>query len=172
MKMDDLGQAKSRIQFAEAMDPSIKIDDLHVASPAVCVMLSEPHASMNASERVLITGDNGEHKALLFRAIGGLWPWGSGQITHPARNTIMFMPVRAYIPPGSLRAAVTYPRMPGDYDTPAIAEALAAVGLEHFEHRLDDKIGIVDRFAEIEARPHAGGGGFVIAEIAQVRGNA
>ena len=83
MKMDDLGQAKSRIQFSVEADPSIKIDDLHVASPVGCVMLSEPHANMNASERVLITGDNGEHKALLFRAIGGLWPWGSGQITHP-----------------------------------------------------------------------------------------
>ena len=44
--MDDLGQATSRIQFAEEADPSIKIDDLHVASPAGCVMLSEPHANM------------------------------------------------------------------------------------------------------------------------------
>jgi putative ATP-binding cassette transporter len=139
LKMDDLGQAKSRIHFTEATDPSITIDNLHVASPAGGITLSEPHANMNASERVLITGDNGEHKALLFRAIGGLWPWGSGRITHPARNTIMFMPVRAYIPPGSLRAAVTYPRMIGDYDTPAIAEALAAVGLEHLESRLDEE---------------------------------
>ena len=109
MKMDDLGEATSRIQFAVAAEPSIKIDDLHVASPAGCVMLSEPHTNMNPGERVLITGDNGEHKAVLFRAIGGLWPWGSGQITHPERRSIMFMPVRAYIPPGTLRAAVDLP---------------------------------------------------------------
>ena len=44
--MDDLGQAASRIKFAEADDPSIKIDDLRVASPAGCVMLSEPHADI------------------------------------------------------------------------------------------------------------------------------
>ncbi len=114
MGMDDLGQATSRIQFAEEADPSIKIDDLRVASPVGCVMLSEPHASMNARERVLITSENGEHKAVLFRAVGGLWPWGSGRITSPARNSIMFMPVRAYIPPGTLRAAVAYPtRSPG-----------------------------------------------------------
>ena len=87
VKMDDLGKAASRIHFAEATDPSIKIDDLRVASPAGCVMLSEPHANMNANERVLITGENGEHKALLFRAIGGLWPWGSGQITLPDRRS-------------------------------------------------------------------------------------
>jgi putative ATP-binding cassette transporter len=137
MKMDDLGQATSQIQFTEAADPSIKIDDLHVASPMGCVMLSQPHANMTAGERVLITGDNGEHKALLFRAVGGLWPWGSGQITHPVRHSIMFMPVRAYIPPGSLRAAVAYPHPSEDYNAPAIVNALAAVGLEHLEPHLE-----------------------------------
>ncbi len=137
MGMDDLGQKTSRIQFAEADDPSIKIDDLRVASPIGCVMLSESHTDMNANERVLIAGENGEEKALLFRAIGGLWPWGSGQITHPARSTIMFMPVRAYIPPGSLREAITYPHPGHAYEPPAVAEALAAVGLAHLEPHLE-----------------------------------
>jgi vitamin B12/bleomycin/antimicrobial peptide transport system ATP-binding/permease protein len=135
--MDDLGHATSRIEFAEAAEPSIKIDDLHVASPVGCVMLNEPHANINPSERVLITGDNGEHKALLFRAIGGLWPWGSGHITHPVRHSVMFMPVRAYIPPGTLRAAVAYPHPSEDYGAPAIVKALTAVGLDHLEPHLE-----------------------------------
>ena len=100
-------------------------------------MLSEPHTNMNASERVLIAGEDGEEKALLFRAIGGLWPWGSGRITHPARDTIMFMPVRAYIPPGSLRDAVAYPHQAHAFEAPAVVEALAAVGLGHLEPHLD-----------------------------------
>ena len=137
MGMDDLGEATSRIDFAETDDPSIKIDDLHVASPVGCVMLSDPHANMNASERVLITGENGEHKALLFRAVGGLWPWGSGRITAPSRDTIMFMPVRAYIPPGSLREAVAYPRRAHLIDPAAVVAALGAVGLPHLEPHLD-----------------------------------
>jgi putative ATP-binding cassette transporter len=135
--MDDLGQAAGRINFAEADDPSIKIDDLRVASPAGCVTLSEPHSDIDAKERVLIAGENGEEKALLFRAIGGLWPWGSGRITHPARNTIMFMPVRAYIPPGSLREIVAYPHSADSFDHSAIVNALAGVGLEHLEPHLD-----------------------------------
>jgi vitamin B12/bleomycin/antimicrobial peptide transport system ATP-binding/permease protein len=137
MGMDDLGQATSRIDFAEGEDPSIKIDDLHIASPAGCVMLSEPHSDIDANERVLIAGENGEEKALLFRAIGGLWPWGSGRITHPARSTIMFMPVRAYIPPGSLREVVAYPQPIETYDHPSVVKALADVGLEHLEPHLD-----------------------------------
>ena len=139
MEMDDLGQAKSRIDFTETKEPSITIDDLHVASPDGCVMLSEPHANMTANERVLIAGEDGEQKALLFRAIGGLWPWGSGQITHPARNTIMFMPMRAYIPPGALGEAVAYPRSASDYDAAVIAKALVDVGLEHLAPRLEEE---------------------------------
>jgi len=107
--MDELGQTASRIDFEEAEGPSIRIDDLHVHSPGGCVTLSETHANLDRGERVLITGDNGEQKALVFRALGGLWPWGSGRITHPARQSMMFMPVRAYVPPGALREAVAYP---------------------------------------------------------------
>jgi vitamin B12/bleomycin/antimicrobial peptide transport system ATP-binding/permease protein len=137
MSMDDLGQTRNRIEFAETKDPSITIDDLHVASPAGCVMLSEPHANMDASQRVLISGESGEEKALLFRAIGGLWPWGSGRVTHPARQTMMFMPVRAYVPPGALRAAVAYPHPADDFNASAIVKALADVGLGHLEPHLD-----------------------------------
>lgn len=135
--MDDLGQAASRIKFAEADGPSIKIDDLRVATPAGCVMLSEPHADISANERVLIASENGGVKALLFRAISGLWPWGSGRITHPARSSIMFMPVQAYIPPGTLRDAVAYPHPTQAFDHPTILNALAGVGLEHLEPHLD-----------------------------------
>ena len=135
--MDELGQTASRIDFEEAEGPSIRIDDLHVASPGGCVTLSETHANLDPGERVLITGDNGEQKALMFRAMGGLWPWGSGQITSPARQSIMFMPVRAYVPPGALREAVAYPHSADVYGAAAITKALADVGLERLEPLLD-----------------------------------
>ena len=135
--MDELGQAASRIDFAEREDPSIRIDELHVASPGGCVKLSETHATLDPGARVLITGENGEQKALLFRAIGGLWPWGSGRITHPARESIMFMPVRAYVPPGALREAVAYPRSADAFESAAMAKALADVGLERLGPLLD-----------------------------------
>jgi putative ATP-binding cassette transporter len=137
MSMDELGETASRINFTETEDASVRIDDLHVASPAGCVMLNEPHSNLDPGEHVLITGANGEEKALLFRAIGGLWPWGSGRITHPVRRSLMFMPVRAYVPSGTLRAAVAYPHSTEVHETSAIAKALADVGLEHLEPLLD-----------------------------------
>ncbi|HME83571.1 MAG TPA: ABC transporter ATP-binding protein/permease [Roseiarcus sp.] len=137
MSMDELGETASRIDFAEAEGPSIRIDDLHVASPSGCVTLNEAHANLDPGERVLITGDNGEQKALAFRAIGGLWPWGSGRITGPARQFMMFMPARAYVPPGALREAVAYPHSANAYEGAAIAKALVDVGLERLVPLLD-----------------------------------
>ncbi len=135
--MDQLGRTASRIDFEEAEGRSIRIDDLHVHSPAGCVKLSETHANLDPGERILITGDNGEQKALMFRAIGGLWPWGSGRIALPPRRSMMFMPVRAYVPTGALRDAVAYPHSAEGYEAAAIAKALADVGLERLGPLLD-----------------------------------
>ena len=137
LTMDKLGRTTSRIDFAEAPDSSIHIDDLQVATLSGCIKLSEPHVELKPGEHVLITGENGAEKTLLFRAIAGLWPWGSGRITHPARQTIMFLPARPYIPPGTLRSAVTYPHPVETNDDAAITKAFAAVGLEHLEPQLD-----------------------------------
>lgn len=137
LTMDELGQTASRITFEESKDQSIRIDNLEIASPAGCVKLSEPHAELKPGERIRITGENGEEKSLLFRAIGGLWPWGSGQITRPAPDSITFLPMRAYVPPGTLRAAVTYPHSSDVYEKAAIEKAFADVGMEHLQPLID-----------------------------------
>jgi putative ATP-binding cassette transporter len=50
---------------------------------------------------------------------------------------MMFLPARAYVPPGTLRAALAYPRAAADYEDAASARALGAVGLEHLQPLLD-----------------------------------
>jgi vitamin B12/bleomycin/antimicrobial peptide transport system ATP-binding/permease protein len=136
LTMDDLGKDASRIKF-ETDGPSVRIDDLRVSSPAGCIKLSEPHSELQAGQRMLITGETGEEKALVFRAIGELWPWGSGRITRPPRPSIAFLPVRAYTPAGTLREAVAYPHPPSKFEPADIVKALADVGLEHLQSKLD-----------------------------------
>jgi vitamin B12/bleomycin/antimicrobial peptide transport system ATP-binding/permease protein len=136
LTMDDLGKNTSRIDF-ETDGPSVRIDDLRVSSPAGCIKLSEPHSELQAGQRMLITGETGEEKALVFRAIGELWPWGSGRITRPPRPAIAFLPVRAYAPAGTLREAVAYPHPPSKFEAKDIVEALEKVGLKHLESKLE-----------------------------------
>jgi putative ATP-binding cassette transporter len=144
LTMDKLGLTASRIAFDESDGASIRIDDLHVATPAGCVMLSETHLELKPGERVLIVGERGAGKTLLFRAIVGLWPWGSGHITRPARQSIAFIPTHAYIPPGVLRSSINYPRAADVANDAAIAKALAGVGLDRLKPMLG-KAGRWDR---------------------------
>jgi len=139
LTMDELGKDASRIALEEADDPSVKIDDLRVSWPAGCIKLSEAHTELQTGQRLLIAGDNGEEKSLLFRAVGGLWPWGSGRITRPPRQSIMFMPVRAYTPAGTLRESVAYPHPVSKYHADDIEKALVDVGLEHLKPELDNE---------------------------------
>src|SRR6516225_5593607 len=135
--MDGLGQSVDRIALEEAPGPSIRIDDLCVATPDSSIMLSEAHVEVRPGERTLIVAEHGSAGAFLLSAIIGIWPWGHGRITRPPRRSVMFLPPRAYVPPGTLRGALAYPRAAADYEDAAVARALADVGLEHLQPLLD-----------------------------------
>ncbi|MFZ2109785.1 MAG: ABC transporter ATP-binding protein/permease [Roseiarcus sp.] len=134
--MDGLGRGASQIELAETEDGSIGMDDLVIAAPSGCVILGESRAELKPGERILVLGDEAE-EALLFRAVSELWPWGSGRIAKPPRHSIIFMPAPGYVPPGTLRSALSYPRKGEAYDSVRVGKALAAVGLEHLESLLD-----------------------------------
>jgi putative ATP-binding cassette transporter len=135
--MDSLGESTSRIDLEETDSPKIRLDDLQVAAPAGAIGLSERQLDLAPGERVLIAGERGEERTLLFRAIIGLWPWGSGRISRPKRESVMFLPERAYVPPGTLRTALCYPCATHEFDDAATARALADVGLERLQPLLD-----------------------------------
>ena len=135
--MDSLGESTSRIELEESDSPAIRIDDLQVAAPAGAIRLSEAQLQISPGERVRITGERGAERTMFFRALIGLWPWGKGRIVRPTRQSMMFLPARAYVPPGTLRAALCYPCATHDFDDAATERALAAVGLERLQPQLD-----------------------------------
>jgi putative ATP-binding cassette transporter len=67
-------------------------------------MLNEQYVEIAQGERVVIVGAPGTGKTLLFRAIAGLWPWGSGRIALPSTDGVMFISRQPYVPLGTLRA--------------------------------------------------------------------
>jgi vitamin B12/bleomycin/antimicrobial peptide transport system ATP-binding/permease protein len=137
MTMDSLGESASRIEHTEADSNAIRIDDLCVAAPEIAIRLSEPHVELQPGQRVLVGSERGAERTLAFRAVIGLWPWGSGRVTRPLRQTMMFLPASAYVPPDSLRAALAYPHAAGEYADAAITQALSDVGLERLLPQLD-----------------------------------
>jgi vitamin B12/bleomycin/antimicrobial peptide transport system ATP-binding/permease protein len=135
--MDRLGESADRIDLKESEDHSIRFDDLCVATPDGSIRLSESQVQVAPRERTLIVDEQGTAGAFLLNAIIGIWPWGRGNITRPPRRSMMFLPARAYVPPGKLRAAITYPQPADAYEEEALSEALAGVGLQHLRPLLD-----------------------------------
>jgi putative ATP-binding cassette transporter len=135
--MDGLGRSVDRINLEETQGHSIRIDDLSIAATDSSIKLSEAHVEVGPGERTLIVGEQGAAGTFLLNAIIGIWPWGRGRIARPPRQETMFLPERAYVPPGTLRAALAYPHAAGDYEDAAIARALADVGLDHLLPLLD-----------------------------------
>jgi putative ATP-binding cassette transporter len=100
--MDSLGRSAHRIELEETPGDSIRIDDLCIAAPGGAVRLSDAQGEFKTGERTLIVGERAAARALLLQVLIGVWPWGSGRITRPPRQSMMFLPAHAYVPPGTL----------------------------------------------------------------------
>ena len=117
----------------------LRFEHLQIIHPNETIMLADTNTQIAKGERVLIVGPSGSGKSTLFRAIAGLWPWGTGKIFLPAQSRMMFMPQRPYLPLGTLRAAVSYPAPAHEYSDGAVKMALQRCGLEHLLDRLDEQ---------------------------------
>jgi len=131
---------ESAIELApEAGRSDVGTVALTLALPNGQTLLADTTLAFAKGQSTLISGSSGSGKSTLFRALAGIWPFGSGHVHVPAGARVLFLPQKPYIPIGSLRDAVRYP----DKDTTAsdseIVAALAAARLGHLAGRLDEE---------------------------------
>jgi vitamin B12/bleomycin/antimicrobial peptide transport system ATP-binding/permease protein len=105
------------------------------AGPALTRPLS---ANILVGQRILVAGPSGCGKSTLFRAIAGIWPYGSGSIEIPSGVTLLFLPQKSYLPIGTLRAAIAYPAAEKAYKDLAIQHYLVLCRLPHLVEKLDE----------------------------------
>jgi vitamin B12/bleomycin/antimicrobial peptide transport system ATP-binding/permease protein len=127
----------ARIELVDHTAGNLSLEHLSVALDGGRAVFDHPRVEVAPGDRVLIVAETGADKSTLFRAIAGLWPWGSGTIHRPPRRSMMFMPQRPYLPLGSLQAAVSYPAEPERFESIEVAAALERVGLDHLVPSLD-----------------------------------
>jgi putative ATP-binding cassette transporter len=115
----------------------LRADDLNLLLPNGHTVLVDTSFCIEAGDRVLITGPSGSGKSTLFRALAGIWPFGTGRVRVPEHAHVLFLPQKPYLPLGTLREVVTYPSEPGTFSDDVVAEALRLCEIPALTARLD-----------------------------------
>jgi putative ATP-binding cassette transporter len=118
---------------------TIDLEKLLVKLPNGAPLVAADGFSIRGHERTLVTGPSGAGKSTLFRAIAGVWPFGSGSIAVPAKASLMMLPQRPYFPIGSLKAAIVYPAEVDGFSSDQVREALISVGLPELAPQLEQE---------------------------------
>lgn len=136
-EVDHLGEGRDRIAVLPSTDGNLVFDGVRVKLPAGEAVFDHDVETIRQGERVLIIGEHGAGKGMLFRAMAGLWPWGEGTILVPPQEEVMFLSQKPYLPLGSLRGAIAYPGAASRWDDAEMMTALSRVGLADLSSELD-----------------------------------
>jgi len=116
----------------------IALQDVRLALPTGRVLIDDVDLVLRPGEATLVSGPSGSGKSTLFRALAGIWPFGSGAVRWPDPARILFLPQRPYLPIGSLRQVLSYPASAGTFDDAKLLDAIDRCGLGHLRERLDE----------------------------------
>jgi len=137
-RLESMGEGAPRIERSEHKDGALEMDNLQILLTNGRAVLDEDRILVKPGEHLAVVGDPGAGKSSLFRALAGIWPWGTGTIRIPEQNGMMFLPQRPYLPLGSIRAAVTYPNAPESFDDTDVRTVLERVQLDHLIPLIDE----------------------------------
>ncbi len=137
--MTKIALPKASIEIREGTPLALQQVTLHLPQTST-VLIRELSFTIEPDSPLLIVGESGVGKSSLLRAIAGLWHTGSGIMTRPAAQQLLFLPQRPYMILGSLRQQLLYPHQLNKADE-QLLQILQQVGL----------IKLIERSGSLEA---------------------
>ena len=116
----------------------ITTHNLRLNRPNGTILVDVPNLQITSGKRVLIQGESGVGKSTLLRALAGLWKHGVGTVERPASEDILFLPQKSYLPYGTVKEILCYPKHAQDFSDEACHHALNQVNLDLDLHQADD----------------------------------
>jgi len=131
--------ALPRLASAESDDGTLELEAVEVRTPAGDSVVDPLDLVLARGASLVVTGPSGSGKTTFMRSLAQLWPFASGMLRSPGgADESLFLSQSPYLPLGELRAVVSYPAEPGDFDDARIREVLDTVALGQLAHRLDE----------------------------------
>ncbi len=100
---------KNNFQYNTTQKNNIGTKDITIFTPNGEKLLDKISEEFVHGQHYWVKGNSGIGKSTFVRAIAGIWPYGSGEITLPEKQKIMYIPQRSYMPLGTLREALLFP---------------------------------------------------------------
>ncbi len=89
----------------------LQVEKLDVRIPTGQTLIEGLELTVTPGQSLLVKGPSGSGKTTLLRTLADLWPYADGTVSRPAGEAI-FLSQRPYLPLGSLRTALAYPKEP------------------------------------------------------------
>lgn len=136
-----LGTIPPRFEYGSAAEESIVLKDVNLDLPNGRTIVRVDDLVLPNGQSTLVTGPSGSGKSTMFRAIAGIWPYGTGDISFPKDEKgepvhVMLLPQRPYVANGSLKRAASYPAVEETYPDEIVRDALTKARLGQFADRL------------------------------------
>ena len=135
--MEEAEALTSSFDFTRNTSNALQLWQMDIALPDGRQLAEKLSIAVPAGKRLLISGGSGAGKSTLLRAIAGIWPYGTGEISLPTGWRTMFLPQRPYLPLGSLRRAIYYPQPVPENADDNLAGLLEHFGLQKLAGQLD-----------------------------------
>ncbi|MFT0531501.1 ABC transporter ATP-binding protein/permease [Castellaniella hirudinis] len=114
----------------------LALKNLTVRRPDGHALLKDLNLEVAPAQAILVRGPSGAGKTTLLRTIAGIWPHGSGEIIRPEQASL-FLAQKPYLPLGTLREALHYPRPVAAGPDGRDEAVLDQIQLGHLRDRLD-----------------------------------
>lgn len=100
---------ENKFSYDKNSNNKILAKNLLINTPNGNNLLKNVNEEFVHGQHYLIKGDSGIGKSTFVRAIAGIWPYGSGKISLPNNESVMFLPQKSYMPLGTLQEALMFP---------------------------------------------------------------
>ena len=131
--------AETHISYRDGEAGVIAVDGLRIDTGDHSDVIRENHVVVHTGDRLIIDIASGAHRTQLFRALAGLWDRGTGVITRPPHDPVLYMPrATPYLPRGTLREVLAYPQEVSAFAPEIFAHALQRLGQDELVGLLDE----------------------------------